>query len=346
MSTSLTINPGSSESDAIRRPSLSVIIVTWNVADQLRDCLQSIEDDHVHEWAEVLVCDNASEDGTAAMVRENFPWATLLVNSSNLGYSRGNNVGLRAAHGERFLLLNPDTIVHPGALKRMAEFSITHPEVGVVGPKHFDAAGELNYEGASDFPTTWNVFCDLSFLSRVFRQSRWFNGRLLGHWDHADDREVPAIPGAAMMVTSDVVQKIGFLDETLFYTEDMDYCMRARAAGWKIFYLASAGIVHLGGVSTKRAGNAGYHRKIAFQSMWLFTRKHHGPAAAAAVSAMVFCWSIAAMVLGTCLCLVLKKDTSAGTTARTWRSLAASLLQWSVSSKKTFRHHLAAAPQI
>src|SRR6202000_1488574 len=113
------------------------------------------------------------------MVKQDFPWATFLANSNNLGYSRGNNVGIRVARGERFLLLNPDTLVHSGALKRMVDFSIAHPEVAVVGPKHFSATGEINFECASDYPTTWNVFCDLAFLSRVFRRSRLFNGRML-----------------------------------------------------------------------------------------------------------------------------------------------------------------------
>ena len=346
MSTSLTTSPGSSRARNESRPILSVIIVTWNVADMLRDCLKSLENDGVPDWAEVIVVDNASRDDTAALVRRDFPWAILLENAANLGYSRGNNVGIRAAHGDHFLLLNPDTIVHAGSLRVLVDFAISHPEAGIVGPKHFTGSGEIHYECASEFPTVWNVFCDLSFLSRVFARSRLFNGRLLGYWDHLNDREVPAIPGAAMLVGREVIQTVGLLDETMFYAEDMDFCMRVREAGWKIFYLASASIVHLGGVSTKRAGDFGFHRKIAFQSFWLFTRKHHGRVVAAMLSTMVFGWSLCAVTLGLCLSVVFRRDTPAGETVRVWRSLAHSLLQWSIGSKRRFRHHLAAAPQI
>lgn len=328
------------------RPALSVIIVSWNVVDMLRDCLQSLQDDGIPVWAEVIVVDNASSDGTAEMVRDSFPWAALIQNRANLGYSRGNNIGIRAASGDYFLLLNPDTIVHPGSLRRLIDFAVSTPRAGILGPKHFTGAGEIHYECASDFPTVWNVFCDLAFLSRVFSRSRWFNGRLLGHWDHLDDRAVPAIPGAAMLIRKDVVKTIGLLDETMFYAEDMDYCMRARKAGFEAYFVASASIVHLGGVSTKRAGQVGLHRKIAFQSFWLFTRKHHGKLAGAMLSAMVFAWSLCAVSVGSCLAAIWRSGTAAGDKVRVWRSLASSLLHWSVADKKQFRHHLANAPKI
>jgi GT2 family glycosyltransferase len=147
-------------------------------------------------------------------------------------------------------------------------------------------------------------------------------------------------------MTREAARTIGFLDETLFYTEDMDLCLRAHKAGWKIVYLASCSIVHLGGGSTKRAGNFGLHRKIAFQSLWLFTRKHHGAVAAAIVSGMVLGWSLGAVAVGWALSLVFKKNTKQGETARVWRTLAWSLMQWSIGNKKRFRHHLATDPQL
>ena len=323
-----------------------MIITTWEVRDLLGDCLRSLEEDAVPQWAEVIVVDNASQDGTASMVREQFPWARLIVNDTNLGYSRGNNVGIRAARGDSFLLLNPDTVVHRGSLRRMVDFAVAHPKAGIVGPKLFTATGAIQFDCASDFPSAWNVWCDLSFLSRLFPKTRLFNGRVLGEWDHLDDREAPAVPGTAMLIGRRVVEAIGLLDETMFYAEDMDYCMRARRAGWTVFYLASAPIVHLGGRSTKRAGAAELHRKIAFQSFWLFVRKHRGAAASARVSTMVFIWSLGAIIAGTLLLMICRAGTPARETARTWRSLACSLLEWSVADKKRFRHHLANAPQV
>ena len=344
----LTTNPGSSSTDAAaaeKRPSLSVIIVTWNVADLLSDCLNSLDFEDVHEHMEVLVVDNASSDNTAAMVRASFPWVRLTVNHENLGFSRANNQAIALASGTFVLLLNPDTIVHRHAISKLIVAATLCPEAGILGPKHYTANGVIHYECASDFPTVWNVFCDLSLLSRAFPRSRLFNGRLLGHWDHLDDREVPAVPGTAMLIRREVIAQIGALDESMFYAEDMDYCMRAHKAGWRVRYVAAAAIVHLGGGSSKRSGNLGLNRKIAFQSFWLFTWKHHGPLTAAALSSMVLFWSLGAVALSSVIAAITSSQSPLADTMRTWRHLAQNLLQWSISRKKHFRHHLASAPQ-
>jgi N-acetylglucosaminyl-diphospho-decaprenol L-rhamnosyltransferase len=342
-----TTNPGSSSvrpGESAACP-VSVVIVTWNVAELLRDCLQSLRDDGIPDWAEIIVVDNASGDHTLEIVRNEYPWARLISSGTNLGYSRGNNLGIREASGETIFLLNPDTILHPGALRRLVDYMAAHPSVGIAGPKHVTGSGEIDYGCATDFPTAWNVFCDLSFLSRAFPQSALFNGRLIGHWDHLNDCEAPAIPGTAMLIRREVVKSIGVLDETMFYAEDMDYCARAREAGWGVFYLASASIVHLGGQSSKKTGNPGLQRQIAFQSFWLFTRKHRGPAAALRVTLMVLFWSLCAIPAASCIAAGWSASTPVGQKIREWRLLACRLLAWSITRKKAFRHHLAAAPQ-
>jgi O-antigen biosynthesis protein len=321
------------------RPLLSVVIVTWNVRDLLRDCLGSLAQDGIPNWAEVFVVDSASSDDSAAMVRREFPWVHLIASDLNLGFSRGNNRALRLARGEYVLLLNPDTLVHPGALRAMVDFAQAHPSVGVVGPKQYSGSGAIQYEGAVDFPNIWNVLCDWTLLSKIFPKSKLFCGRKMGYWGHDDDREVPAVPGSAMLLGSNVLERVGMLDETMFMAEDMDLCQRVRKAGWSVYYLGSASIVHYGGESLKRDGNAGRQLQIAFQSFWLYLRKHRGAAAAATMSFTMFVWSLFALAVASLLALVRR-----GSGVDRWRQIALGLMRWSLTDKKRFRHHLAAAP--
>jgi GT2 family glycosyltransferase len=341
---SSTTSPGFfnlSPSKSHRPPLLSVIIVSWNVRDLLRNCLQSLVEDDVPAWAEVFVVDSASTDGSAEMVRDEFPWVRLMASETNLGFSRGNNRALHIAEGEYVLLLNPDTIVHRGALGAMLDFAQSHPSVGVVGPKQYSGSGSIQYEGAVDFPTTWNVLCDWTMLSRIFPKSKLFCGRKMGYWSHDDDREVPAVPGSAMLLPSSVIRKVGVLDETMFMTEDMDLCQRVRRAGWSVYYLGSASIVHFGGESLKRDGNPGRQLQIAFQSFWLYLRKHRGKASAAAMAFSMFTWSLFALSAASLLGLVKRRSQS----VERWRQMALGLLRWSVANKMRFRHHLADAPR-
>ena len=341
------INPGSSEpvqASTAARCALSVIIVAWNVKGLLRGCLQSLQDDGVPDWAEVIVFDNASTDGSSRMVEQEFPWARLIRSPQNLGFSRGNNLAIEQAAGDFILLLNPDTVVHAGTLRRLVEYAETHPEVGVIGPKLYNSDGTVQFEGAVNFPTAWSVFCDLAFLSRAFPGSRLFCRRKMGFWDHEGDRPVPAISGAAMAVRREIFDQIGLLDETMFCAEDMDFCKRLRNAGWTVFYLGSTSVVHFGGGSTSQCANQGLQRQIAFQSFWLYTRKNRGWLAAAAVTAMVLLWSLGAIAATIPLAVLFRGNVPRMAKVRRFRDLAASLLVWSVANKKQFRHYLA-APQ-
>jgi GT2 family glycosyltransferase len=343
----LDTNLGSSETTVTTTPGrrlLTVVIVSWNVKELLRQCLRSLEDDHISDWAEVVVVDNASTDQLTEMVRAEFARVKVIVNSENLGFSRANNLAIRQSTGEFVILLNPDTVVHRGALRKLVDFARSHPEVGVVGPKLCASDGLAQYEGAVEFPTIWNVFCDLAFLSKVFPRSRLFCSRKMGHWDHEGDREVPAVSGAAMLVRSEVFDRIGLLNETLFYAEDMDFCLRLRRAGWSVFYLGSASIVHLGGGSTKTVADQGFQRQIAFQSTWLYTRENRSPMLAAALSVMVVLWSLGGIAVTSLLRICYRGNTPAAATVARFRQMAVSLLYWSVSNKKKFRHHLAAPP--
>jgi len=344
-----TIVPSSSDASPPPRvsgeaPALSVVVVTWNVRDLLLDCLASLEADGVPSWAETFVVDNASSDGTGAMVAARFPWARLIASPINLGYSRGNNLAVPECAGRAILFLNPDTMVHPGTLRRMVDYLVAMPRCGAVGPRQLGADGRVQYEAAVELPGLWNTLCDLTLLSDVFPRSRVFCGRKMGWWDHLDDRDVPAVSGAALMVRREALAAVGLLDEQLFMAEDIDLCLRLREAGWTVHYLGSAPILHYGGESMKRAGLGGRSFQIAYQSFWLFLRKHGRPWAAAGLTAMAFGWSVAALALTSIAAPVLRGEGGRARLVRRGRSIAIHLLRWSVANKRRFHHPLAAAP--
>ncbi|MBC8165299.1 MAG: glycosyltransferase family 2 protein [Bryobacteraceae bacterium] len=338
------INPGSSNSAASPAPRLAVVIVNWNVCQLLRDCLRSLEEDGVRELGEVHVVDNASADDSVEMVAREFPWVRLTASSQNLGFSRGNNLVLRNVRADYILLLNPDVIVHRGTLRTMLEFAWGNPEYGLIAPKQYAADGSLQYEAAVNYPTIWNVICDLTFLSAVFSKSRWFSSRKMGHWDHQDSREVPAVSGAAMLMPAAVLERVGLLDEAMFCVEDMDYCRRVREAGWSIYYLASAPIVHFGRSSINQYEKQGSQRQVMFQSFWLYRLKHYGRMSSALLSLSMALWAIGALFIVAPVAAVVSSGSGFGKRLRQLRQIASDLLHWSLSNKRRFEHPLAASP--
>lgn len=320
---------------------LSILVVTWKVRDLLSDCLRSLAEDGRDRSAQVIVVDNDSGDGTVEMVRSRYPWVELVASTSNLGYSRGNNLALARAAGRYVLVLNPDTVVPPGAIRRLLDFAEAHPRCAAVSPRQVGADGRIQKEAAVNLPTLWNTFCDLTLLSKLFPRSRFFASRTLGHWSHEDDREVPAVAGSATLLRRAALDQVGPWDPTMFYAEDMDLCLRLRRAGWSIAYLGSAAIVHYGGGSTRQTGQPGRYRRIGYQSFWLFLRKHRSRAAAAAMALMVGGWSLLTLAALVPL-LPLERGTGPLASAvRRRRDIATALVAWSVSDKLRFRHHLA-----
>ncbi len=320
---------------------LTVIIVTWNVRDHLAACLQSLADAGVPAWARIVVVDCASTDDSAAMVAERFRFAELVASTVNLGYSRGNNLALRQCRSPYALLLNPDTIVPPGALESMVEALDQDPRLGAVGPRQLSEDGTVQMEGAVHLPTIWNTMCDLTLLSRLFPRSRLFARRTMGWWNHLDDRDVPGIPGSAMMLRMEALEPGKLLDSTMFYVEDMDLCRRLACKGWRIRYLGSTAITHFGGQSTQQGDDQGLYRQIAFQSFWLYLRKHDGALKARALAASV----AAVSLVGGAIVAVCRRLPGLSVRTRTslerYARLLGALRRWSFSDKHRFAHPLA-----
>jgi N-acetylglucosaminyl-diphospho-decaprenol L-rhamnosyltransferase len=261
---------------------LAIIIVSWNVRDYLADCLRSVyaDLDRCRLKGEIWVVDNNSTDGTQELLRDVFPSTRLVANDHNPGFGAANNQGMAAAasdgQGPRyFLLLNPDTLVRPGALGELVKSMDSIPEAGLAGARLTYADGRFQ-QSAFRFPGLAQLTFDLYPLPARLYESR-LNGRYpRRHYNpNGNPFQVDHTLGAAMMVRRDVAEATGGFDESFhMYCEEIDWCWRIRSAGWAIYSVPKAEIVHFGGVSTKQIKA----RSIVslWQSRAYLYRRHHG----------------------------------------------------------------------
>ena len=253
---------------------LSIIIVSWNVAELLRACLQSITQSSLGQYTiEILVVDSASTDHSVQMVRDHFPQVKILPQNTNVGFSRCNNIGLLASIGRYIFLLNPDTEIVGNALAHMIAYMDANPSVGILGPH------TLNTDGTTQstrrrFPTLALGFVESTWLQKFAPKN------MLAHYyatDVADDSvsDVDWVQGSALLTRRDVYTQIGGLDENyVMYSEEMDWCKRAKSAGWRVIYFGTADIVHHGGKSSEQVTS---RKHIHFQESKLrYFRKFHG----------------------------------------------------------------------
>lgn len=252
---------------------LSVIIVSWNTCKLLEDCLHSVEAEIERIKgvnAEVLVVDNASVDGSPAMVRERFPHVRLLVNAENVGFARANNQAIQQAQGRYLCLLNPDTEVKSGAFERLVDFLERHPDVGAVGPLLLNPDGTLQ-ESCYPAPTLLREFWRMFHLDVVHQYSSY----PMAQWSRHDSKDVDILKGACILLRSEVVGQVGLLDDSYFmYSEEVDLCHRIRRAGWRICWEPQAEVVHYGGQSTQQVAEEMFLR--LYESKILYFRKHYG----------------------------------------------------------------------
>lgn len=226
---------------------------------------------------EVIVVDNASSDGSAQMVTDEFPEFRLFAQTENLGFTGGHNLAIAEKKGEHALPLNSDTIVHPGAIRDLLAYLDSHPEVGILGPKLLNPDGSLQFS-CRRFPNPTAALFRNTPLGRLFPNNRFTREYLMQDWNHDEPREVDWVSGAAMLVRGDVIRKIGAFDPGYFmYCEDVDWCWRTWEAGYKVVYLPSAVITHAIGRSTDKAANKMIVR--FHKSMLRFYRLHQLPRA-------------------------------------------------------------------
>ena len=229
---------------------LSIIILCWNDRRVIEGCLKSIYAYSYSTDFEVIVSDNGSTDESIGFIRENYPQVQVIENGRNLRFAKANNVGIRVARGEYVLILNPDTIIHDGALDRMVAFADKHPEAGAFGCRVVNADGSYQVS-AGPFPSLrgeWVVASYLRWLGRLWGR---FAADVYPGWRGETERQVDWITGCFMLVRREILAEIGGFDEQFFYYyEDTDLCRRIWDAGHPIIYTPEAQITHLKGQST------------------------------------------------------------------------------------------------
>lgn len=253
---------------------LSIIIVSWNVADLLLSCLASIFNGADTKKVEVIVVDSASTDDTLTRVRERFPQVRLLPQAENVGFSRGNNIGMAEANGRYLLLLNPDTEIIGDALSEMVAYLDANPDVGIVGPHTLNSDGTTQATQRR-FPTLMIGFFESTWLQPYAPKSLLDSYYFLDGTEPDETLDVDWVQGSALMARREVYQQIGGLDEGyVMYSEELDWCKRTKDAGWRVVYVGHAQIIHHGGKSTEQVAARSH---IHFQHSKLrYFRKYHG----------------------------------------------------------------------
>jgi len=254
---------------------LSFLIVSWNVADLLATCLETILAGQGALSIEILVVDSASRDHTVALLRERFPQVTVLPQSDNVGYTRGNNIALAAAQGRYLFLLNPDTEIIGAALPTLVRYLDAHPDVGIVGPHTYNSDRTTTQSTRRRFPTPALAFFESTVLQAHAPQALLDRFYVNDGQPETTTREVDWVQGSALLARREVYAQIGGLDEGyVMYSEELDWCKRAKDAGWRVVFLGEAHIVHHGGKSTEQVAARSH---IYFQQSKIrYFRKYHG----------------------------------------------------------------------
>lgn len=261
---------------------LSILIVSWNVADLLATCIESILAGQGDLAVEIIVVDSASRDHTVALLRTRFPQVIVLPQSENVGFTRGNNLALAAARGRYVLLLNPDTEIIGDALPTLIRYMDTHPEVGIVGPHTYNSDRVTTQSTRRRFPTRTLAFFESTYLQPYAPPALLNRFYVNDGQPETATREVDWVQGSALLARREVYAQIGGLDEGyVMYSEELDWCKRAKHAGWRVVYLGDAHIVHHGGRSTEQVVARSH---IYFQQSKIrYFRKYYGAAFAQAL---------------------------------------------------------------
>ena len=253
---------------------ISIIIVTWNGKQFAWECLESLRIYKDDPEVEIIVVDNASTDGTAELVEQDFPWARMIRNSSNLGFAKANNIGMAASMGKFVCLVNSDVKVPPDCIQKMRKYMDITTSVGMIGPQMLSPNGRIE-RSYMRFPTVWRSFCNALGLHRIFRTSRILSGIMMPDFNNSQTAEVDVLNGWFLMVRRRALDEVGKLDERFhMYGEDIDWSIRFCKAGWKRAYYSGACAFHYGGASSAIAPTRLYI-EMNRANLQLF-RKHYG----------------------------------------------------------------------
>jgi N-acetylglucosaminyl-diphospho-decaprenol L-rhamnosyltransferase len=269
---------------------LAIIVVNFNTREYLHNCLTSVYQGRGDFAFEVCVVDNASADGSADMVRSEFPQTRLVESPVNGGFSYANNLGLKsygftpvittthtaesAPNIPRYvLLLNPDTVLPPDSLAGMLEFMDEHPQAGAAGPKLVLEDGSLDLACRRSFPTPQVALYRMVGLSKLFPRHPHFGRYNLTYLDPDQVATVDSVVGACMLVRGEAIRQAGLLDEEFFmYGEDLDWAFRITQAGWKVYYNPAVTVLHVKRAASRHSPRAG---REFYRAMRIFYDKHY-----------------------------------------------------------------------
>jgi N-acetylglucosaminyl-diphospho-decaprenol L-rhamnosyltransferase len=253
----------------------TILIVNWNAGDYLIRCLQSIPTGYP-----IVVVDNNSRDGSIDKVSSIFPEVRVIRSAVNLGFSAGNNLGLKEINTKYVFFLNPDTEIVGDAVGLMIQFLENHPDYEAVGPKIIESQGRIcQFAGRRHF-NLWTGFCEAFLLDKIFPRSNRFNYRNLPEWDRQTSRDIECLSGCAMLMRTDTVKLLNGFDESVpLYLDDNDLCRKITERGGKIRCLVEANIWHMHNVSGRQAP-AAWITHLNLKACYIYLKKYHTVGAA------------------------------------------------------------------
>lgn len=261
---------------------MTLIVVTYNSEDEIAACLQSIRDQQTTFSREVVVVDNASRDGTVRRVQEDAPEVHLVANTINVGFGAANNQALRVSRGRFILLVNPDSVLQPGAVQSMVDYVEAHPECGICGGLLMDEEKHI-HPSARRFSNPLRKLLMMSGIQARLRGQPWFKDADFGWFDHRTPLRVDWVPGAFTLIRRELIDELGLFDERFFlYFEETDLCLRANRNGWEVHFVPDSVCIHVGGASSRKHASEAFDvagsqvLKFRARSECLFYRKNFG----------------------------------------------------------------------
>ena len=290
---------------------LSIIIVNWNTKPLLSQCIQSIKSFHPRCEMEIIVVDNGSEDGSAELVRQNFPEVILIENGSNLGFGKANNIGMSKSTGRYVCLVNSDVRILRDCLDNLCGFMNHDPLIAIAGPRVHNPDMTLQ-DSCRRFPSLWTCFCEAFGLSSLFRQSALFCGEHMFYFSHSKTMRVDSLAGCFLMVKREALDEVGGFDERFFiYAEEVDWCKRFWRQGWEVVFYPGAAIIHdHAGSSSKDPFRFAVERERSLIKYW---KKHHSFLSRVLFYSICSAGHLGRVLLGSAACILkpsLKQDIS------------------------------------
>jgi hypothetical protein len=256
---------------------VSVIFVSYNTEEMTKKAIALVKQSLPQLNIEIFVIDNASKDGSAEMIRQEFPEIHLIINKTNVGFGRANNQALPFVHGRYILLLNTDAFVDPDTIQKTVDFMESNPKTGILGVRLLGRDGVLQ-PSCRYFPTPINSFLFRTGLNKLFTSVKMVDDMT---WDHNQVRDCDWVPGCYYLIRKEVIDQVGLFDTRYFlYSEEVDHCFSAKNAGWNVTYFPYASVVHIGGESAKTDNKiSSVSRQVSalqIESELLYFRKNLG----------------------------------------------------------------------